>query len=100
MGSYTIDRAAVAQVPNLPGCQRAMENLGEMIARDTRVNIMSMDPGGLFETGAMVGSVIASADQVRVDTEYAVFQHEGTSRGIPPHPFLSQAAHTWRGDIG
>lgn len=36
--------------------------------------------------------------KIRVGAYYGLFQHEGTSRGISPNPFLADAVDYWRDD--
>lgn len=83
---------------------RAVANAAEVTVQRAQANV---DRYGRVQTGAMRRSVQASevqgtsnavSVQVGATESYSIYQHEGTSRGITPAPFLTDALSELRPD--
>ena len=102
--TYTPRRGAVEEMLGTTGTVgQRWKRLGEHVAQlaKDRVNYYGRVDTGfmrnsikshLFQNGETVGVIIGS------DAHYDIYQHEGTSRGISPAPFLTDAARQALGE--
>ncbi len=83
----------VSQMPGL--LDNAEQAAAEEVATEWRNNIQAK---GLIDTGAYLNSIAARQEGegwvVESDVEYAVYLEYGTSRGIPAHGVMTDAAET------
>lgn len=103
--TFTLDQREIDALTQPDGMiGRAVANAAEVTVRRAQANV---DRYGRVRTGAMRRSIQAGelrgtpstvSVQVGATESYSIYQHEGTSRGITPAPFLTDALRELRPD--